>query len=154
MNMNECVSREHEALKERRRLLAEKLKPLGVVRVEVDYDGCGDSGDIQEVRALKKGPRSGKEEPANLDGQSVTVERFESVYNAEKKEWDRKPYQATATLKEALSDFALDFLSFLGIDWYNNEGGYGTIVLDMVAGEAKEEHNYRIESSEYEEHAL
>lgn len=154
MNMNECVSREHEALKERRRLLAETLKPLGVVRVEVDYDGCGDSGDIQEVRALKKGSRSGKEQLADLNGQSVTVERFESVYNAGRKDWDRKPYQATVTLKEALSDFALDFLSFLGIDWYNNEGGYGTIVLDVAEGEAKAEHNYRIESSEYSEHAL
>ncbi len=154
MNMNECASREHEALKERRRLLAEKLKPLGVVRVEVEYDGCGDSGDIQEVRAVKKGSRSEKEQPANLDGQSVTVERFESVYDAAKQSWDRKPYQATVALKEALSDFALDFLSFLGIDWYNSEGGYGTIVLDVEAGEAKAEHNYRIESSEYSEHVL
>ena len=154
MNMNECASREHEALKERRRLLTEKLKPLGVVRVEVEYDGCGDSGDIQEVRALLKGTRAEKERPANLDGQSVTVEHFESVYNAERQDWDRKPYQATVPLKEALSDFALDFLSFLGIDWYNNEGGYGTVVLSVADGEAKAEHNYRIESSEYEEHAL
>ena len=154
MNAKESVSREQEALKARRSQLAERLKPLGIVRVEVEYDGCGDSGDIQEVRALKKGPRSGKEQPANLDGQSLTVERFESVYDAERREWDRKPCQATVTLKEALSDFALDFLSFLGIDWYNNEGGYGTVVLSVADGQVKAEHNYRIESSEYEEHAL
>jgi hypothetical protein len=145
----EAMSREQEALKQRRAQLEERLKALKVARVEVEYDGCGDSGDVQEVHALLAGG-----EAADLKGQSVMVERLESVYDHEAKDYRRVTSQQTVSLKEALGDFAVDFLSFLGIDWYNNDGGYGTVVLDVKDGKVKAEHNYRIESSEYEEHEL
>jgi len=149
--MNETMSRKHELLKARQAQLVERMKSLGVERVEVDYDGSGDSGDIQGVSALKN---ADKGETIALAGQSIVVERLESVYDHEAKEYKRVPNQVTIGLEGALGDFATDFLSYLGIDWYNNEGGYGTVVLNVEDGEVKAEHYYRIESSEYSEHTL
>lgn len=152
MNLFTGMSREQESLKARRVQLVERLKALGVERVEVEYDGCGDSGDIQGVKADVQ--KAGKWEPVELGGQSITVESQESIYDDASKEYKRVPCQRTSTLEEALGDFATDFLAFLGIDWYNNEGGFGRIVLNIGDGEVTAEHNYRIESSEYSEHTL
>lgn len=145
----QTMKREQQALKQRRAQLEETLKALEVERVEVEYDGCGDSGDVQLVRALKSAGKA-----VDLKGRSVTVERLESVYDHEAKDYRRVPRLETVNLEEALGNFAVDFLSFLGIDWYNNEGGYGVVVLEVADGVVRAEHNYRIESSEYSEHTL
>lgn len=155
MEMNETLSRERESLKSRMTGLTKRLKSLGVVRVEVDYDGIGDSGDIQDVRALKTAAKKSKEqELVDLSAEKIEVERFESVYDNDAKSWTRRAYKVEVDMKQALDDFTTAFLGFHGIDWYNNEGGYGTVVLSVADGTVKAEHNTRFESSHYSEHEL
>lgn len=139
--------------------LKSRVTALGVARVEVEYDGAGDSGDVQGVTAYGAAPRGSKDEygeVVSLDGQSIVVNKLISEWNQETRNYERTPVSIEQKLEDALSDFACDFLSYLGIDWYNNEGGFGRIVLAIDGGllAVRAEHNYRVESSEYVEMSL
>jgi len=89
----------------RRVLTLTKLKDLGVERVEINFSGSGDSGDIDEVLCLVK------------ESEDITnsIENFKPIENA-------------------LADWAYDIIgrkvNTVG-DWVNNEGGYGTIMIDV-----------------------
>lgn len=49
-----------------------------------------------------------------------------------------------ATIKEKLEDWAYGVLEGTGVDWYNNDGGFGTIILDV------KERKYSFEVSQRE----
>lgn len=94
-----------------RQLLAlTNLKDLGVKNVDISFSGSGDSGDIDEV------------EFRSFDGAyctSTVIEQF-----------------ALKSIKvdELFADLAWDIISDkvdpVG-DWVNNEGGYGSIRIDV-----------------------
>lgn len=53
---------------------------------------------------------------------------------------------------QEIDEAACDILSGQGIDWYNNEGGYGFVVLTVKTKKITIEHNTRFESSKYSEY--
>ena len=53
---------------------------------------------------------------------------------------------------EELDTFFSEYLSSTNYDWYNNDGGYGEIILDLVTYIVKCEMNINVTSSE--EHLL
>ena len=100
------MEHKNEAQQSLRRVLTlTKLKDLGVERVEINFSGSGDSGDIDEVLCLVK------------EAEDITnsIENFKPIENA-------------------LADWAYDIIgkkvNTVG-DWVNNEGGYGTIMIDV-----------------------
>lgn len=95
--------------------LLDQLTELGVASVYLEYDGCGDDGCIQDVKALAA---QGQELPLPEDLHD------ELVSNAE---------------------------ILLPAGWENNEGAFGTLVLDVAQRKLTRQHNWRIEASEYEE---
>jgi hypothetical protein len=75
------------------------INEQGIERVEVDFSGAGDSGDIDEWRYLDS---EGDEVHPN-DQATETIKRIgEKIIN-----------------------------SHYGYDWYNNEGGRGTLRIDF-----------------------
>jgi hypothetical protein len=74
---------------------AEQLKVAGVVRVEIYYDGCGDSGQIEDVR----------------------------YFDAQRK-WIRSPPPLTIT-EDALREPFYDLLETRHAGWENNDGAFG-----------------------------
>lgn len=74
------------------------LKDMGVVTVEADYSGSGDSGSIDTINYNDK-------DGCNISDIPNTI--FENIEEA---------------FYEQLNETE---------DWYNNEGGYGTIVFDL-----------------------
>jgi len=100
--------------------LIPSLKAAGVKCLVVHYNGEGDSGEIEGVRAY-----SDRENEVEV---TVTFD------------------------EERVSGAASDVIAGKGIDWYNNEGGFGDVVLFTKGkGSIKIEHNYRVESSTYHE---
>jgi hypothetical protein len=155
---------------DREKILA-KLKDLGVNRVVVEYNGSGDSGDIHGISAFGKSKKPKAKAKAAQDedhapikstpASEVDIKNEMIEVMVEEGVWDRASQKVneTAELKsiklyDAVERLACATLERNGIDWYNNEGGFGNIIIDIKTGKIKTEHNARIESSEYEEHEL
>ncbi|MCZ7645937.1 MAG: hypothetical protein M5U26_11745 [Planctomycetota bacterium] len=55
-------------------------------------------------------------------------------------------------LRKAVEEAAERYLEDKGIDWYNNEGGYGDYTLDVSTARQRLDHNERISDVESFEH--
>lgn len=95
--------------------LIEELAHRQVVRVELIYDGYGDSGAIEEILAL------------DASGQ---------------------PVELPQALRQQLTAAAEEILP---AGWENNEGAFGQLVLDIPARKLTRQHNWRVESTDYDE---
>src|SRR5580700_5601876 len=82
---------------------AEQLKAAGVARVDISYDGCGDSGQIEDVRYF--------------DANRKTMEL---------------PGTLTIT-EDALRELFYDLLETRHAGWENNDGAFGEFEWDLNA---------------------
>ena len=81
--------------------LMSRLRDLDIQRVDVRYDGSGDSGAIEDVEFYK--------------------EKWESV-------------DVPEDIEEQCRELGYHILNYrYNWDWYNNDGGYGTVII--VPGE-------------------
>ena len=78
-----------------------EFKRLEIVSCKVPFDGCGDSGAVEENCILMLGS----------EGRNVAAETPQE-------------------LRDAVVALAEHCLESSGVDWYNNEGGYGTLEID------------------------
>ena len=99
------------------------LQDLGVKQVIIRYSGSGDSGQIDDIFYI----RSSDDEESSTDiGVNDTVH----------------------SIIESRSYTLLNPIE----DWYNNEGGYGTIKIEVPSGEYHIENNINIVNVETYEH--
>lgn len=91
------------------KVLFASLAQNGIVKVEINFDGAGDSGSIEDTKCYIDDP------DAEL-GRSVT----------------ENPKIITDALVEELTNLGYHILNqYYSYDWYNNDGGYGTINIDI-----------------------
>ena len=90
------------------------MKELKAQMCEVRFDGCGDSGMVEEI--IFTGAKGIK-------------------------------LKADETLSDLAERFCYDYLDSKGIDWYNNEGGYGNLSISS-SGSAELNVSQRIVSTE------
>lgn len=109
----------------KRRMLA-VLKRRGITSVSIYYDGEGDSGQIAAV-----GATDAQNRPANL------LAPVRIALRAAKP--DRYP-----TLEDALEDFAWSLLAHYHGGFEDNDGGFGTIHIDVAKRSVCIEHNHRV----------
>ena len=113
-----------ENLTIKQKLKLRELKDLGIVRVQVHYSGGGDDGCIDSTDAYI----------LNEKGQE---------------KWDRDivPDDFLAMFEEALYNFISRNVEW---DWVNNDGGYGTLEINVDTGELTIHHSQRhTENYEY-----
>ena len=97
------------------------LEKAGVAVIEIEYDGCGDSGQIESIAFLDK------------DGQSLPQDRLpRNSY--------RTPHRTKADLETALDALVCDLLP---AGWENNDGAYGMLSIDVLARKARLSHHDR-----------
>jgi len=92
------------------------LKDKGVKYVKVEYSGGGDSGDIDAVYYNLENPEEYSNSPDTL-GINPEVHELIKDYS----------YYLTQDIE----------------DWYNNDGGYGTIIIDVESANYTIENNVR-----------
>jgi hypothetical protein len=117
--------RRRERLPAAKAALLAALKKTRAASVTIVYDGEGDSGQIGDIAAKSAAGRAVKLSGTvslDLDGQL-------------------KEY---ASLEEAIEPFAWDVLYAYHGGFENNEGGYGTITIDVAKGTVTIDHNDRI----------
>lgn len=104
------------------RLLANALRPYKVTDMEADFSGAGDSGEINDIRFYTL--RSDKS----------------SVNGISPSEIDSK--DIPDNLHEQAREIANTIIAKLSGDWWNNDGGYGSVEVDFVNGKVNLEGNY------------
>jgi len=118
------AKRQRKRVAAAKRLILAALKRACIAAVEVAYDGEGDSGQIGEITAV---------DPA---GKPATL--LHSVFlNLDGK---RRKY----SLAEALDAYTWEVLAIHHAGFEDNEGGFGTLSIDVASGTISLDHNARI----------
>ena len=101
-----------------------QLADLGVTGIRINYEGGGDSGCIEDIFYTRK--------------EGVLLEEVQNL------PWDSK------NLKELNNELAINIENFVTDtildtieDWWNNEGGNGTMSILVPSGEYNVENNIR-----------
>lgn len=133
--------------------LVPMLEQHGAKLLVVHYDGQGDSGEVDWIAAFS-------DEGAAYEDYYVGAEHFPLVMLPE-----LEPDHASK-LYEKIDRAACDVLQGLDIDWYNNEGGIGHVILTITpedkrkgkvmgpVGKITVQHSARVESTVDSEHEV
>lgn len=95
------------------------MAEAGLTLVEVEFDGAGDSGAIEGVRAFAAGD-------AEAVVPAIPVTLSPAAYDPDEAE-------RSLNLAEAVQEVAWDALALRCGGWENNEGGWGTVRFDAPA---------------------
>jgi hypothetical protein len=99
--------------------LFDALAAAGVTFVVVSFDGCGDSGQIENIE-VKAG-----EDIGALPAGEIEIARAA---------WgNSEPQHATVSIHDAVEQLAYDLLAATHSGWENNEGAYGEFAFDVAA---------------------
>lgn len=122
------------------------LAEAGISKAVVDYDGSGDSGQVESVCLYNK-----KNDLVQISKLKEKVRIYEgrSNYTPDKGGWTTVFSEVSLTMEEALSLFAELLLDYKGIDWFNNDGGYGTLTVDIESEVLRLEHTERVMSENH-----
>jgi len=119
--------------KEHRIALLTRLRTLGTTSVLVTFSGSGDSGNIDEAELYvgAEGKRMAVPHGEVLDWVS-----YESRYNPNaslgESAWTRVETPVRMELGEVLKNMVADALEESMLDWYNNDGGQGQLLIDFT----------------------
>ena len=104
-----------------------QLADLGVTGIKIIYSGGGDSGAIDEIIYTTE-EVTFLEDLENLDLYSENVLNLRDL---------------STSLYSDIEDFATSKLLDNIEDWWNNDGGYGTVLITIPSG------NYKINNNIY-----
>ena len=122
------------SIEERKQALLATLKTLGISRVAINYSGSGDSGQVNEVNAYLVGDPRVVQDIDKIAAQhappdEISIKVSNKLLGQEDKE-----------LSAILEEFAYDAIEEANLsDWYNNDGGGGTMTLLVEAGKDSDE---------------
>jgi hypothetical protein len=122
---NERRARQAIANAANQRAIFDALSALAIVRLEIEFDGYGDSGQLEQATVTGGG--------GALSGDVV---RQIALYNGTN-ETGLRP------LAEAVNDLCCDLLD---CGWQDNEGAFGTFVFDVATRRIELEFNSRYTS--------
>ena len=128
-----AVAEDHpaDALDKTKAVLIALLKANGIARVTAEYDGGGDSGQINAITAQ------------NEAGQPIDVSALGPFSHGER---------TFDTIHEFIDEFAWDCIEASEHSgFFNNEGGYGEFKFDVATGRVWMEHTDFITDSVYSE---
>lgn len=131
----------------RRQELMDKLAEAGVAKVHVEFDGSGDSGQLEEPTLL--GP-----DDAVMDDEGVLDETFpgaEREFTEWKPEGGMIRVRRCEKVRERLEEFLYDLLSGCHPGWEINEGSFGGFEIDVAANKIGLTFNERFETYETSE---
>lgn len=118
--------------------LFEVLAAAGISSVLVQFDGGGDSGQIESVEAFAG------DAPADLPGVDVAM----IIPLAD----GMDTRSETTPIADAIESLAFDLLTATHAGWENNDGAYGEFRFDVAAGTISLDHNDRYVAVESYEH--
>jgi hypothetical protein len=119
-------------------LVFDALAAAGLTLVEVEFDGEGDSGQIEGVYAYAGDTRT------ELPSSSLTL------HQAAQNKADLKT--TTVSISDAIATLCYDYLSQTHGGWENNDGAYGTFAFDVRERTIRLDFNERFSDSTLHTH--
>jgi hypothetical protein len=132
------TSRANELLPSNKTALFAALAAARITAVIVTFDGCGDSGQIENIDA-KAG-----DESVNLP--SGTIDIACSVWGSAAIE------RQSLSIRDAIEALAYAFLGQTHGGWENDEGAYGDFTFDVADRTITLDYNERHLESDYSQH--
>ena len=130
---NAYAARKQAIFPENRKAIFDALERQGIEAVTMTFDGCGDSGQIDNVYAA----------PGEGDGLPATeIEQKRADWHTDAIQSGKVP------LRTAIEDLCYELLEATHCGWENNEGGFGEFVFDVPPRTITLEFNQRYESVE------
>jgi hypothetical protein len=126
----EMMAQSQRRLEAAKPTLIAALKNLGVTEVDVEYDGEGDNGQVTDAHAYGKDFQKidlAKPHPISI-GEGEAVEHYES-------------------LEDCIEAFAWDVIGQHHDGFENNDGGYGTLTINVEAATITLQHSTRFVDS-------
>jgi hypothetical protein len=101
-----------------------QLADLGVTGIRINYEGGGDSGCIEDIMYTDK--------------EGVSLDEVQNL------PWDSKDLRKLSSeFSTNIENFTIDTILDDIEDWWNNEGGNGTLAILVPSGEYNVENNIR-----------
>jgi hypothetical protein len=117
-------------------VLFDILDRLGVARVEVCFDGYGDSGQIEEITAFD----AAGNQIADVSG-ALTIKTVNESRPVDKDGFHIEVEEKESSVKEGIETICYDCLRATHDGWENSideyDGAYGTFVFDVAARAVK-----------------
>ena len=114
------------------------LAAAGITSILVRFDGCGDSGQIEEIDILAD------EKPASFPDGKVSIQR--AYWGA------TEPERVESSVNDAVETLIYAFLEETHGGWENNEGAYGEFTFNVAERTITLDYNERYEDSHYTQH--
>jgi len=148
-----------EALKVTKPLLFAALTAAGITRVTVVFDGSGDSGQIECIRAIDKDDAPVELPAVMITSPSATmVPTYEPcTETASRLRFVGNTIQTgeeTESVAALIERIFWDFIESRHDGWENNDGGHGECVFDPGENIIRLEMNERYTETNYYEHEI
>ncbi len=119
-------------------MLFDALAAAGITKTIVHFDGCGDSGQIEDIVAY-----AGDTE-AEIPSGAIEIARAR---------WgETEANHEPCSLRDAIEALSYDALEETHGGWENNEGAFGDFTFDVGTRTITLDYNERYESSKYIQH--
>ena len=128
-----------EALVTNKTALFDALSAFHVAIVTVRFDGCGDSGQIEEIEAEADGSEIALPE--------IAIEIARPLYDGS------GTGRLNLPLREAIEQLAYDFLEETHAGWENSDGACGEFTFDVAKRSITLAYNEPYTDTEYSEHS-
>ena len=119
-------------------IVFDALAAAGLTLVEVEFDGEGDSGQIEGIFAYAG------------DARAELPESFLTLYQAAQNKGD--PRTTNVSLHDAIETLCYDYLSQTHGGWENNDGAYGVFRFDVRERSIRLDFNERFSDSTHHSH--
>jgi len=130
--------RAYAVLEGNKKALFSILAEHGITAVIVNFDGYGDSGQIEDITA---------------QAGDVAVELPDERIEILRPGWDSPDIERqTHTVREAIEALSYDFLAQTHCGWENNDGAYGDFTFNVTEGSITLDYNERYTASENYSH--
>lgn len=111
--------------KDKKNVLITFLRMIGGVRVVVDFQGGGDSGEVSNAQLFDKHEKLIDITKSKLDW-STEKDVFKDGV------WSTESEQNFVVANDILVRATETMLENEGLDWYNNDGGEGSLTIDLT----------------------
>jgi hypothetical protein len=119
------------------------MREAGIDSAEVNYEGSGDSGGVTEIEHFASGQPYDMESPI-----MVRVKRTYTNWDSAAESPVIQQVEEQQEIDQALENFLWDCLSIHGHGgWENNDGGRGTLELDVCKMTCRLDHSDYITES-------
>ena len=128
--------------------ISDAINKLGIEKIEVVFDGCGDSGQMEDITVFSK------TEDQNINLNKIPIGKVQfttgTQYNGDGTTTKRTEVRE-ATFADIVEEICYNLLAERHGGWEINEGSYGTFTLDFINKKIHLEFNERIETVETSE---